>query len=524
MAWNQANSKQIKQNSIDNTHIKAGAGIDESKIVIDWQARGAEVLAMKLLIDFVQVSGKTVASGLNNVAVTDVISAPVADADDKKGAVVQSGKNKVIIRDNVTGDPFVSADGNEVYGKLTHNGTDYIIAFFYRDNANVEQPFTFAEAATFDFQFPQRFDLGTIAETFASNEKFVDGASDVSARLDLEQIIKDVFGTGYELDHDGVANRTKSIVSEMTERTQGTVNTTVTASVVIDEVVDARGTFADLDTRLSDIDTKVGQNATDIGTIESEILAARGTFTTLDERFDDVETKLAQEVTDRGTAVQGVRDDLASAEAGKGASLIAIEDVTLVFTSTNVEGALLELANRLNDVEGITSSTEMTDARSSVLTGEHTSLDERLEAGETRFEAVKTEVEAARGTYENVNARIGDTETTVVDHEGRIGDAETTIGAHSTSITTLEGIAHQHFVEDKHILAGDVLINGSRYDLQAGTFVAGNKSLQVYVNGMLQMDTLHYTEITNAGGEGIAVNFSPETITEGMVLQFRWTK
>ncbi|WP_421021721.1 hypothetical protein, partial [Klebsiella pneumoniae] len=83
--------------------------------------------------------------------------------------------------------------------------------------------------------------LATIVETFASNEKFVDGASDVSARLDLEQIAKDAFGASYTLDRDGNANRGKSIVESLAELTQGKLNSQVTASDLIDEVVTARG-------------------------------------------------------------------------------------------------------------------------------------------------------------------------------------------------------------------------------------------------------------------------------------------
>lgn len=524
MAFNQAGSKQIKPGAIDNTHIKAGAGIDESKLVIDWQARGSEVLAMKLLVDFVQVTGKTISLGLNNVAVTESISAPAADADNKKGAVVQSGKNKVIIRNNVTGDPVISADGNEVYGKLTHNGTDYIISFFYRDDAKVEQPYTFDAASSIDFQFPQRFDLGTIAETFASNEKFVDGAADVSARLDLEQIIKDAFGSGYTLDHDGASNRAKSIVSEMTERTKGTINTSVTASDAIDELVYARGTFLDLDTRLSDADTKISTNTSKVTTLETEVTAGRGVSASLKDRFDTIEASIVQEATDRGTAVQAIRDDLASVANGKGASLIKIEDAALAFTSDTVEGALTELEGRVKTVEIAVTSTEIPDARKSVLTGDHASLDDRLEAGETRFEAVKTEVEAARGVSANVNERITGIETSVSDHETRIGDAETAVGLHGTAITGLEAKAHKHYAEDKQVTAADPLIGGTRYDLQTDTFVAGDKSLQVYVNGMLQMAGVHYAEITNISNEGIAVNFAPEIIVEGMVIQLRWTK
>jgi hypothetical protein len=525
MAYNKLNAKQIRPGILDDSHLKAGAAISESKLNIDWATRGNEILGTKLLVDFVQVNGKSINSGVNNVAVTSSITAPVADADTVKGAVVQSGKNRVVIREAVTGDPVSSADGTEVYGKLTHNGTDYILSFFYKDAGNVEQAYTFASAATVDFQFPQRFDLSSITETFASNEKFVDGASDVSARLDLEQIVKDAFGGAYALGHDGTAVRPQSIVAELLERTVGAINTTVSASDIIDELVDARGGEVDLDTRLGGMETATGTNTSAISTINTELVAGRGTFGDLNARFDDVEGNLAQELIDRADADQTIIDDLASVLNGKGASLIGVEDFGGVFVATTVEGVLSELEGRLQDVESLTSSTEVADARDSVLTGAHASLDERLEAGETLFDAVKTEVEAARGTFGTVKLRLDDVDTKVADHETRVGNNETAITDHSTRIDTLESNAHVPYAEDHEVLAGDPLINGSRYDLMSGTYVTGDKSLNVYMNGMLQMNGVHYTEIASGTpGEGIAISFAPELIVEGDIIQLRWTK
>ncbi len=83
---------------------------------------------------------------------------------------------------------------------------------------------------------------------------------------------------------------------------------------------------------------------------------------------------------------------------------------------------------------------------------------------------------------------------------------------------------HNHYHEDKQLLAGDPTIDTSSYSLTTGTFVAGDKSLQVFVNGMLQMDGIHYTEVTDTEGDGIGVNFAPELLVVDDILQFRWTK
>ncbi|MBK5445120.1 MULTISPECIES: hypothetical protein [unclassified Peribacillus] len=56
--------------------------------------------------------------------------------------------------------------------------------------------------------------------------------------------------------------------------------------------------------------------------------------------------------------------------------------------------------------------------------------------------------------------------------------------SHKTCI--IEGSFYGHFAEDKQVLAGDPLISSSRYDVTFGTFIVGDKSLNVYINGMLQ--------------------------------------
>lgn len=498
MTFNQASGRQIKTGSLDNTHFKANAGIDESKIVIDWASRGAAILASKLLVDYVQVNGKAIPSASSNVTVTD-ISATAATLDTEKGAIVQAGKNTVILRDAVTGDPVISVDGTEVYGKLTHTGSRYDIEFFYKDSAKVEKPYTFAEAATIDYQFPQRFDLNTIAESFASNEKFVDGASDVSSRLDLEQLSKDAFGSSYILTQDGIAKRTKSIVAELTERTVGVTNTDFSASEAIDELISARGASEDLATRLGAMQTAIESVAT--ATTEGD---------------------------------KAIKSALASVEAGKGASLIGVADSDSKFEGTTLEAVLAEVGERLHSVEQ-TGGFEVESARESQITGPFESLNDRLNAGETRFEAVRTEVESARGTFADLSGKIDDMDTNheilnnaVIaqneSNEARLEAVEQKNIKQDSRITVVEASTHTHFAEDKQVLAGDTLINSSRYDLQSDTFVVGDKSLNVYINGMLQMASVHYQEIPNPDGEGIAITFSPELIVEGMIIQLRWTK
>ena len=85
------------------------------------------------------------------------------------------------------------------------------------------------------------------------------------------------------------------------------------------------------------------------------------------DRISDVNTKIAQEVTDRNSAITTAinaevvarntaistsqtaqNQDLASTSAGKGASLVGINDATNLITATTVEGALVENRQKID--------------------------------------------------------------------------------------------------------------------------------------------------------------------------------
>lgn len=556
MAFNKANGKQIKDGIITNAHVATTAAIAESKLAIDWNAHGIAILQSKLIVDYVQVSDSAVASGGTNLLATSSISAPPAAADTERGAITQTGKNKVILRDSVTGDPIISPFDTEVYGRLSHNGTDYVVAFYALNASAVETMYTFPNAATIDYQFPQRFDLSTVSETFAANEKFVDGASDVSSRLDLEQIIKDAFGPDYTLDQDGLADLTMSLAEQILQETSGVTNTTIRAKTIIDETIVARGGFATVNDRLAQMEENVSNGAGSISSLQAEVAAGRGTELSLDARFDTIEAKdVAQDgrldnidlknATQDGrlTTVEAEVDtlvaDLKSTDAAKGASMVGVANRVQFPTQLTVEDALTNLESRTQTTEA--RGTEVVNARGSSKFGAFSVLDDRLDNTDTVLYNVKVEVEDARNSafkaknFLKVDDRLEEIES---DHSGfvnsqntantgfddRLDGIETLNSTYADRLTGLEAIDHQHFAEDKQVLAADPLINTSRYDFVSGTFVAGNKSLQVYYNGMLQMVGVHYTEITNVGSEGIAVSFSPDLIAQNDVLQFRWTK
>lgn len=424
---NQANARQIKAGAIDNTHLSATAAIDETKLNIDWAARTTEILASRTVVDFVQLNGVSVGNEVKTVTLTGV-TAPAAATADARGIVVQAPANRVILRDASTGEPLVGSTGKEVYARITKPAQDFILSFYTKNADGTEVDHTTTSGVTIDLQYPQRFDLSTVSETFASNEKFVDGGANVSERLDIAQIAKDVFGGTYTLDKDGQANNAKSIVTQLSE--------TVTALQNADTTLD--------------------------GKIDSEITARVSAVSGVDGRTTQLETEVH-----------------------------------------NARGASLNLKAELTRIEGLaggasTSNQEVIDARNGKAT-----LNDELTAIR---QSVSTEV----------TNRTNDDKT--------INDNATALAGR---VTTVEGKVHGHFAEDKQVLTGDPLISTSAYTLQsANKFVAGNKSLQVFINGFLQMVGVHYTEVEagGAGTGGTGVNFAPTLIEQNDIIQLRWSK
>lgn len=257
MAKNQANSSQIKENAILSRHIKAGevdgthlkdaaieskhlaaGSVTDEHLAIDWGAKASTILQSKLVVDYVQTQAVTVNASATSIVATSAITATVATDAIAKGVVVESGKNSVIIRTatDVT-EPFRDTDGEEVKGRVTHDGTDFTVSF-HTVKAGVEVPFEFAEEVSIVFQYPQRFDFESVSEMFGANEKFVDYGVDTSTRFDINQLVADVFGDTYDLNGDGLA-----------------VNAGVTLAGRIDEIEDS--IFA-LEASVSDTTTAAG--------------------------------------------------------------------------------------------------------------------------------------------------------------------------------------------------------------------------------------------------------------------------
>ena len=224
MALNQLGKSQLKDKSVHTQHLADGAvqashlsaaSINNNHLSVDWALLAPTILGTKLVIDYVQPDSVAVTSGTVALNVTDLISGlPAADAT-SRGVIVTPPHNKVIVRQfENTEKPINDIDGEEVKGRLVHDGSDYSIEF-YTVVGGVETPYAFIEDDVLVFQYPQRFDLSTVPDTFGVNEKFVDNAIDVTSHFNITQLAADVFGDSYTLNKDGVPTVTVSLAKRI---------------------------------------------------------------------------------------------------------------------------------------------------------------------------------------------------------------------------------------------------------------------------------------------------------------------
>lgn len=333
---NSLSARQIKPGQLTNEHFSPSALIDADKLNIDWAEKAVEILATRTVVDFVQVNGKDVPANSTSIVVAE-ITPPPATADSERGVVVQSGKNRVVIRTSGTGEPIIGASSKEVYGKVTRVSSDYVVTFYTTDGAGAEVAHEIEDATKIDFQYPQRFDLSTVTETFASNEKFVDGGADVSERLDITQIVKDVFGGSYTLDKDGQANNAKTIVEQLTEE----VAARTSADEGLQDAIEAETTA-----RVA----AVNGIGTTLTPLNAEVVAARGSSASLVSELARIEAK-----ADTAAGGGGISTYAEDKQVLTGDALIGTATYTLQSSEKYVAGnkSLQVFVNGMLQMEGV---------------------------------------------------------------------------------------------------------------------------------------------------------------------------
>ena len=352
MALMSIRANQIKDHQISDNHINGK--LTEAVLEIDFLSHASEILDTKLLVDYIQKSDITVVAPAETMDI--VLASPNAALATDKGIVLDA---KVKIRDNATGEPVI--DGSfEVFGKLTayvdNAGQHTYTLSFFSGPAGSETPYT-AAAGKIDILYPQRYSLSDIPANFLENERFVDGAADITAHLNLEQIAKDIFGAGYDYANIGTFTNpfgnTNTLVQELVKQTSGVVNTSERAPAIIDEIVNSRGNKVSLDARLDvslndDGTLKLGSRIHAHVLKETEMLADA---TAVDFAFGASDILDTPKASDTFVVyVNGIR------HLGKGANKqylvsIAGATVTINFVSTVYADDLVELEAIIHGVE-----------------------------------------------------------------------------------------------------------------------------------------------------------------------------
>lgn len=447
MAISQIRGEQIKLSTLREYHFDPITQLPESILDIDYAAH-TETLVNKKILYKVQVNDKT-ADAVSSIDITSFVSgSAVTSSDSLEGVISDAPNNKVFIRDGLTQDsPLSDASGNQVFGRITYAGSTYTLSF-YTDVNGTETAYTMPADQTIDFVYLKRGNLLNVPENFLVTDggNFVEGATDIVAEFDLNQLAKDL---GITLNKDGNKSVTRSAFEEILFQTKGLVNQSVRANSIIDEVVAARN----------------GQSS-------------------LSDELSAIRTSVSTEAQNRADADTTIRNDFGSNDSGKGASLIGINDAGSKFNATTVEGALVELESRIVSTgSGATATTdEVVAARNSDITGNHANLDTRIEAGEARYEAVRSEVNTARNGKANLNAElvaIRQSVSDLADLEAQdVLDLQAAIDAEETRATLAEAQITSDLQQE--VSDRQAAITGVQNDLttEANTRAANDLTLQ----------------------------------------------
>lgn len=191
MALQQVSSRMIQDLAVTEAKI-AAAAVTESKIgsnavtndklsvALQNSISASNTIADKKLIMMQQVVNLASGTGSTKLVTTEVTGAAFTDTPGGStstiGVVTAAPNNKVQIRKSADGQPVENAPGGpDVFGRLTHDGTDYVLSFFYMVGA-VETAYTFPADINIDILFPESFLIKDIPFAgMVNGVAFVDG-------------------------------------------------------------------------------------------------------------------------------------------------------------------------------------------------------------------------------------------------------------------------------------------------------------------------------------------------------------
>lgn len=513
MALIKIRGEQIQAEALTNAHIAANAAIDESKINVDWAVHYSNALAIKKLLDYVQKNGIAVEAAVSSI--DNIIDAANPKADDNGtdlGVIVTDNdlkdKNKVIVRNNVTGEPVDDGAGGEVFGRVTWDAAlndaagGFKLSFYKSD----ETVYTFATAETVDIQYIQRFNLRDVDEAFSMNEKFVDGAADITAHLNIEQLAIDLYGEA-ALDRDGQGNgvgvKGSSVKDQLNNlyvtddaakgaKLIGVLADGVIAKNVADAIVELNGGLDAEATARTNANTAIVNDLASTETAKGaslvgvEDIAGKFTATTVEGVLTELQTNIETTSSSGGTALTGFEADLAdTVDPTKGANMVGVYDIDNKLTAIDVNGALIELADQVTLNAG-------------------NLVDEiELLAGVGGATQIGIEDIGDYFASTTIEAALQEVGLDSASQDGRLG--------------TLEARDHTH-VKKVAVVTTDMIATGEVSIPDAATF-DNTADLDVFVNGILQVETTHYTPDTVNKNK---VVFGADVLVAGDLVIFKF--
>lgn len=420
MSLQTLNGKQIRNNVLEDRHIKTK--LSEAVLDIKWKDAGhaADILKNKTIIDYVQYNTLIdITNGVSEIEVnlgldTSEVSIP--------GIILDV---PIRFRDE-NGDPVRCENGKEVIAKIASKtrpnvddgGFDYTISFTTQEG----EPFLFPTSTKIDFLYPIKTTLWDASESFASNERFIDGAVDIRTRLDIIQLAKDIYGEGYVFNANGNITVDETLEAMLQRLAHGSTHdtTSISATNIIDEVY-----------------------------------TARDGYDSLDERLDAEKAHAEREL-------EAFKSKLTSEADSNGTSLVGHYDPNELFLSNRLNEILEEIGGLIKDAEG-----------------SKLSITERL-------------AESLRDS-------------------GVLKDNEKihTHGKHAMKITSETST----IVFDEHALT----------PLETLQLTYGIDDLEIYYNGNLQAETMHYTITKTPEGLITGIDLTPDTMIDGDVVILKWT-
>lgn len=242
--------------------------------------------------------------------------------------------HKLLIRDHTTGDPITDANNNEVYGRLSWNGTNYVVSF-YSVISGVETAYNFSVSQALDLAFVSMsqnyenlswerwldfgfYDLAGFVGTVADTNITVAGMSYFLNGLTTQHAIN------LRVDELGLAdtNNKGAHYVKINDSATGGSNGYFSGDNV-------QAAFNELKAQIA------GATSTTYNFTNNKILADNDYIYPALNKLDTAWYDLATVNT-----------------SNKGANMVGVEDAALVFTATTVEGVLKELYDAIQDVTG----------------------------------------------------------------------------------------------------------------------------------------------------------------------------